>query len=80
MKLNWKLQQIGNICKGSFTLWIFSNYDCEFFLFIMCQIGADDVVAVAQREHFYWILYRLFVATRTFAVIFRKKSHNVSEP
>ena len=38
----------------------------------MGSIGVGDVVTVKQCEHFHWVLYNLFVATKRIAVAIRK--------
>ena len=48
---------------------------CDFnlFLIIIGCIGAGDDVAVAQCEHFHWVLYNSFVAIRGIVVATGKK-------
>ena len=59
--------------QGSFTLYNFFLSDCDWFLLIMGEIGVGGVVAVAQCEHFHWVLYNPFVAMRRIVVTIRKK-------
>ena len=46
---------------------------CDLLLLTMGCIGAGEIVAVTQCEHFHWVLYNPSVATWGIAVAFRKK-------
>ena len=43
--------------KGLYTWYGFFYCDCDYFLLIMDYTGVDDVVAVAQCEHFHLFQY-----------------------